>query len=348
LDALSDEELESVLAHEIAHVRYWHLPFYVLFVLGYGVLMYALFTGTYLGLIGQAALLDLVLRDDGTVRSASYAVPVVLAAVCLLLYFRYLFGWFSRNFERQADGYAAAMMGGPAAIISSLDRIAGPDTAARTAPNWHHFSIQERIAFLERCRDNPGLIRRHTGKVMRMVALFMLVVAVAAGAALHFGQSPLHHTEMEVMRVALERRIAHDRNNPLLHFVLANILFEQQQYRQAEQVYRRVIELDPRMHEALNNLAWLYATADDDELFKPREALELAAAAASLAPQPHILDTLAEAYFVNGRFADAVSAIQAAIAMQPDDPDYYRGQLERFRKYIHRDRHDGGAAGQAL
>jgi uncharacterized Ntn-hydrolase superfamily protein len=79
--------------------------------------------------------------------------------------------------------------------------------------------------------------------------------------------------------------------------------------------------------EYLNNLAWFCATND---LFLS-EALEAAVRAVALEPEaPHILDTLAEAYFRSGMTDKAIETIQAAIKIDPESP-YYKGQMDRFK-----------------
>jgi hypothetical protein len=54
--------------------------------------------------------------------------------------------------------------------------------------------------------------------------------------------------------------------------------------------------------------------------------------AAALKPIPHILDTLAESYYVNGLHEKAVVTIKEALAMQPQDRAYYESQLKKFEK----------------
>ena len=43
MQALSEEELNAVMAHEVAHVKYKHMLFYVLFLLGYLALSFGIF-----------------------------------------------------------------------------------------------------------------------------------------------------------------------------------------------------------------------------------------------------------------------------------------------------------------
>jgi tetratricopeptide (TPR) repeat protein len=71
--------------------------------------------------------------------------------------------------------------------------------------------------------------------------------------------------------------------------------------------------------EALNNVAWAYATSHDPEVHNPTAALGCARKAVSLdhEPDPYHLDTLAEAYFANGKYEDAVRIERQAIALGP-------------------------------
>lgn len=117
-----------------------------------------------------------------------------------------------------------------------------------------------------------------------------------------------------------------------LQLSLADILSEKKEYRQAEILYQRVIQAAPGDATALNNLAWLYATAEDPALRDKQRALALAQKAAALQQAPHILDTLAEAYFINGRREEALQAIEAAIALAPDNLDYYLEQKKKFSR----------------
>jgi tetratricopeptide (TPR) repeat protein len=91
------------------------------------------------------------------------------------------------------------------------------------------------------------------------------------------------------------------------------------------------VALDPRNTQALNNLAWLYSTSADDRLRDPNRALMLARQAVQLEPESaHMLDTLAEAHYVNGNRQEAIRVSRRALAAAEDGREYYRRQLERF------------------
>jgi tetratricopeptide (TPR) repeat protein len=72
-----------------------------------------------------------------------------------------------------------------------------------------------------------------------------------------------------------------------------------------------------------NELAWIYATADDPNFRNPSEALRLAKLAVQTSPQPvpAILDTLAEALLQNGQPAEARKTEQQAASLAPQDPE---------------------------
>lgn len=81
--------------------------------------------------------------------------------------------------------------------------------------------------------------------------------------------------------------------------------------------YREALRLQPDAIAVRNNLAWLLAASSDAALRDPAEALQLARAAAEATQRGDagVLDTLAVALAANGRFDEAVAALDAALAM---------------------------------
>jgi len=69
-------------------------------------------------------------------------------------------------------------------------------------------------------------------------------------------------------------------------------------------------------------------------LRQPQQALLLARRAAAVDPQAHVLDTLAESYFVNGDVQAALDAETAALEMAKQDRSYYKGQIQRFARAL--------------
>lgn len=87
--------------------------------------------------------------------------------------------------------------------------------------------------------------------------------------------------------------------------------------------------------DLLNNVAWALATSSDPEVRNPALALKYAlkaVAAEKGRPRPFILDTLAEAYFVNEKYDEAVKTEQKALgSLGTADKSGYEKSLEKYR-----------------
>jgi tetratricopeptide (TPR) repeat protein len=95
-------------------------------------------------------------------------------------------------------------------------------------------------------------------------------------------------------------------------------------YKEALTDYTAALNLkkdDPIIH---NNLAWLYASADNEEIRNKTKALEHAKKAAELSREKNaeILDTLAKAYFINEQPKEAIEAENKAIQLEPNNTRY--------------------------
>jgi tetratricopeptide (TPR) repeat protein len=100
----------------------------------------------------------------------------------------------------------------------------------------------------------------------------------------------------------------------------------------AEREFRDLLRLDPEDPSANNELAWFYATAKDPRYRNPKAALELAqkAVAASGGRWSNIMDTLAEAYYVNYRLAEALTTEKKAVELDPKNADL-QAQLRKYQ-----------------
>lgn len=338
LEMLNYDELESVVAHEIGHVKCRHMIFYIFFIIGYMLFAYVFFNIIYFGILSQDFFLDMFLEADGSIKQIFYMIPVLVLLFFLLIYFRFVFGFFSRNFERQSDLYAIKIQGHADHIISSLEKIASCGTHSKTAPNWHHYSIQQRIDFLTHCDNDRRLIKKHDRKVAKSVLVFFIILLITGYSSYGLDRSLLNTSELHVIQRVLEKKVENNPGNATLHFILANVYYEKKLFLQAEKEYHITIAINPADPEALNNLAWLYATCEDHTLRNPQKALSLSIKAARIDPKPHILDTLAESYFINGYYEEAVETSKKALAKNPDDKTYFTRQLEKFEKKLHKEK----------
>ncbi|MEW6595367.1 MAG: M48 family metalloprotease [Thermodesulfobacteriota bacterium] len=332
LETMTTEEVEAVIAHEVGHVKHYHLQLYLLFFLGFGLLTQ--FTAyPFLALLLNSSLFYQAVQMSG--RSPVAALTVASSASLLLLmilYFRYLFGFFMRNFERQADLYALTAIGHASPLVRVFEKIAWLSGKIRDLPSWHHFGIGERIDFLRRSEADPACARRHHRKVACALGLF--VAALTAGT-FFLARLPADLLEgapkTRFAEALLREKIKEEPANALWHHILGDLRFTLRDFPAARAAYEQALRLAPDNPETLNNLAWLLLAADDQSLLDPTRALALAQKAARLSGAPHVLDTLATAYWATGDRASAVAAGQRALALARENRAYYQEQLQRFR-----------------
>ena len=333
LQILNDNEIDAVMAHEIGHIKKKHLLFYLVFFLGFMVLSYGVFD-LILYAILYSRLTFPVIRDAAMENATVTSVALTAAmAGILFIYFRYIFGYFMRNCERQADCYAFTLLGNSQSLISSLKKIAVYSGHSHDRPSWHHFSIRQRIDFLERCEADRRVIVRHDRKLRRSIMVFVgaLLGAGYVGYAINTGDIG-KTLNKRVLEKALVRELGKNPNDAQLYSILGTIYYEDKAYADAINAYEKALELSPRDPETLNNLAWLYATCEQKKYREPVKALVYARHAAAMKPVPYVLDTLAEAYHANGMDDKAIETIKQALTMNPDDRAYYETQLRKFEK----------------
>ena len=329
MSALSMEELESVLAHEMGHAKYFHLLFYVLFFVGFMVVSFGL-SDVYIYIAYVwSPLADLISEDDArsmTLFYLSVAVPMLLT---LLIYFRYIMGFFMRHFERQADLYAATLMGTPAFIVNALEKIAYLSGKSRDVPNWHHFSIGQRVACLLKTLEVPRLARKQNRFVL--IAFLVYLAGIGTfGYYLNFGDIK-SHMAYDLVSKELSRKLDERPGDISLAMNLAMVYQRMGKEAETMALYDQITQWDPTRAVALNNLAWMLLTAENPLLRNNARALSLARRAVSLQPVPQFQDTLAEACYQNGLTDEAIQVIQEAIKGARENRAYYEGQLKKYR-----------------
>ena len=136
-------------------------------------------------------------------------------------------------------------------------------------------------------------------------------------------------TAAESYRKAIE--VSPNDDRPYIN--LCSIYLEEEQNDKTAEFCEAAVKITPASAGLWNNLAWLYATAKDARYRNPAKALEYGRKAAALSGEkiPEMLDTLALAYFLNGKFAEAVEAEKKALQLRPGDASFQEA-LARYQR----------------
>ena len=331
LEALTPYEIEAVLAHEIGHVKKHHLQLYLLLFLGFGLvasliaspLLYLLLNSNFFYHIINAT------RIDPEAALTFWGVAPMF--VIMVVYFRYIFGFFMRNFERQADTQVFKALGDSTPLISSLEKIAWLSGNIRDKPSWHHFGIGQRVDFLEKCSRNKSLIARHDRKIYGSLILFIVLLAFSGGIIWNMPMELDDEANIKFVEAVLQQKSHREPNKAIWHRLTGDLKQELGKDAESLAAYEKALALEPDNPETLNNLAWLLITAGNPAVHDPEQALLLALQASSLRPTAgHILDTLAAAYWANNMLKEALKTEDKAIGRDPANHIFYRRQVEFF------------------
>jgi Zn-dependent protease with chaperone function len=330
LEALTPYEIEAVLAHEIGHIKKYHLQLYLLLFMGFGLvasliaspLLYLLLNSNFFYLIINAT------RIDPEAALTFWGVAPMF--VIMVVYFRYIFGFFMRNFERQADTQVFKALGDSTPLISSLEKIAWLSGNIRDKPSWHHFGIGQRVDFLEKCSRDKSLIARHDRKIYGSLILFIVLLAFSGGIIWNMPMELDDEANIKFVEAVLQQKSHREPDKAIWHRLTGDIKQELGEDAESQAAYEKALALEPDNPETLNNLAWLLITASDPTVPDPERALFLAIQSSSLRPTGYIMDTLAAAYWANNMLKEAQETEDKAIGYDPTNHIFYRRQMKFF------------------
>ncbi len=127
-----------------------------------------------------------------------------------------------------------------------------------------------------------------------------------------------------------------DPGNDFARFNKGTILIQLQRYHEALDVLNQVLDSNPNNYMVRNNIAWVYATADDISVRNGNKALSYARYALMLAPSDHhVWNTLSQAYFVSARYERALRAAEIAVqlaASRGEPAERMRSLQEQLQK----------------
>lgn len=332
LEHLTLDELDSVMAHEIGHIRKKHLLLYLFIISGFSILAGFILEPFTFFLLSRDWYYSTLQLTGLTAENMLTAIMAVTVLALMVLYFRFLFGYFIRNFERQADLYVFKAIGSSKSIIAAFEKIAILSGNIRDLPSWHHFGIGQRVDYLEKCEADPSEITRHNRKVRLSLLLYIVLVGIAAlGQSLLPSEAWKVTYEEKYTEFILDQKLTREPDKALWLGIAGDLMQHKKMEKKAIAAYDKALALEPTNPKLLNNLAWLLLTSDNTTLRDPKRALEMARLAGMQIPAGHVLDTLATAYWANGFVEKAIETERQAIFADPSEGEYYRAQIIKFK-----------------
>lgn len=149
LESMTQEEVEAVVAHEVAHVANGDM---VTMTLIQGVVnTFVVFLSR---LVGYAV--DKQLNKDGNGQGIGYFATSLICQIVFGILASMIVAWFSRQREFRADAGAADYMGQPNSMISALSRLGGL-APGKLPQNIQASGISDRPGFLALFSTHPPI-----------------------------------------------------------------------------------------------------------------------------------------------------------------------------------------------
>ena len=188
-------------------------------------------------------------------------------------------------------------------LLAALAVLAGACTTAAPAPGT--------AEAVDRAASNSDLAATHIGR----------------------GDALFNQGELEGSMVEYREAARLDPTNADLWMRLGQVYEQMGRGEDALHSLEKGLEADPGNAGILNQLGWLYATAEPSTLRDPAKALAYAqrAVEASDGRDANILDTLAEAYYANQEFDEAIKTEERALEIAPEQ-EALQNQLGKFRE----------------
>ncbi|MGQ9500219.1 MAG: M48 family metallopeptidase [Dissulfurimicrobium sp.] len=177
---LTIEEIEAVLAHEAAHVKRKHILWYIIFTASYGIMIYNIFDDVWTWFVSQPSFLAAALKLKDIQPGILSLLSSLPAGVAMVLYFRFLMGYFMRNFEREADLAVFDAQAHPWHLINALEKLALLSGGIRDQPSWHHYSIAQRVEFLQYVAQHPSTKTTFLRNIRQKKTAFLCIILFLA------------------------------------------------------------------------------------------------------------------------------------------------------------------------
>ncbi|MBC7489264.1 MAG: protease HtpX [Glaciimonas sp.] len=153
LESMTKEEVEAVLAHEIAHIANGDM---VTMTLVQGVVnTFVVFLSRVIGYVVDRAMS----RDSNEGPGIGYFVTVIVSQIVLGIGASLIVAWFSRHREFRADAGSAKLMGSSLPMQRALARLSGGD-AASLPESMAAMGINDKPGFMALFSSHPPIEER--------------------------------------------------------------------------------------------------------------------------------------------------------------------------------------------
>lgn len=329
---LNDDEKSAVIAHEFGHIKKMHLFWYLFIFMGFIVVSYSV--------IEPAAFIFNVYSPESMssffnshIKFASLSAASFLV-VTFVLYFRFIFGYFMRNFERQADAFAFKTAKAAYPLVSTFKKISMMSAEPPDKPNWHHFSIKERIDFLLECEEDKSLVKKHDQSVNKFLSIYFVIMAVLILMGVWFNESGKNYFYINKIEKLMEAGLNEPVTKDEALRYIGDLFVENKNEEKAIDAYLKSLSLNPDSPETLNNLAWIYISSTDESIKDSKKGLLLAKKAFAVSGEnspPYLLDTIAHGYFQNGDFEKSCFFSKKAYEKSgSNEKIFYKAQMEKL------------------
>ena len=194
------------------------------------------------------------------------------------------------------------------AAVSALSMAAGVNPASRLVDRMLKSIVSE------------AAVRAQVGDLRGASRFYREALTVKPGGAeARFGMGYVMERRGDLRKAIEEYSLAAaaEPTNAKYHLALAGAAHRAGMTPTSIRHYRRALALDPDVSAALNNLAYLLATARNAEPATRDEAVYLAKRANRIAEgkDPRVLETLGTAYAASGRVSDALASYEQALQL---------------------------------
>jgi heat shock protein HtpX len=153
LQSMTKEEVEAVLAHEVAHVANGDM---VTMTLVQGVVnTFVVFLSRVVGYFVDRA----ISKDNNGGQGIGYTITVIVSQIVFGIAASVIVAWFSRHREFRADAGAAKLLGSPQPMMKALARLGGGQ-ASSLPEGMASMGINDKPGFMALFSSHPPIEQR--------------------------------------------------------------------------------------------------------------------------------------------------------------------------------------------